>query len=186
MAIRTFVALALPDDLLDELVLAQQQVVAVLGDDRVRAIAREQLHVTLAFLAHREDDELPAIERLVDDHVAGWRPVSLRLGPLRTFGFGNVLGFDLHGDDVEQLAAWQQPLATALVAAGLMPDERRRWRPHVSIARSRGRRGPKLRPPAGVGSDASFACDRVQVFASVPAGRGHEYQVMHERVLSQP
>src|ERR687895_2757844 len=56
--LRLFLALRLPDDVLEAVTAWQPH---ALHEPRLRALPREHLHVTLAFLGHRPAEELPAI-----------------------------------------------------------------------------------------------------------------------------
>ena len=64
--LRLFLALRLPDDVLDEIVRWQRQ---ELRD--VRVVPREHLHVTLAFLGHRPAGELDSIVGALRDAARG-------------------------------------------------------------------------------------------------------------------
>ena len=70
--LRLFLALRLPDDVLDEIVRWQRQ---ELRD--VRVVPREHLHVTLAFLGHRPAGELDSIVGALRDAARGAGEISL-------------------------------------------------------------------------------------------------------------
>ena len=74
--LRLFLALRLPDDVLDEVERWQRE---HLRD--VRAVRREHLHVTLAFLGHRPAGELEAIVGALREAAAG--AGEIRLAPAR-------------------------------------------------------------------------------------------------------
>ena len=74
--LRLFLALRLPDDVLDEVERWQRE---HLRD--VRAVRREHLHVTLAFLGHRPAGELEAIAGALREAAAG--AGEIRLAPAR-------------------------------------------------------------------------------------------------------
>ena len=179
MSTRTFIALRLPDEALDELERRQVALVEAIGE-RARAVARDQLHATLAFLGNREDDEQPMIAAAATEAFANEEPFALELASLATYGGGGVLAYDLTGPDVERLKTAQGRLERDLVGQGLQRDEGRPWKPHLSVVRRRGTRGPKLRPPTDVAAEPlSFTCDVVEVVASVPAGPRREYRALH-------
>lgn len=143
---RTFVAIALP--------AAQRQ---VLGSYLERCAGRapgfrwvppESLHVTLRFLGSVEEPVLGAV-------VAGLArirqaPFGARVGGLGTFGGRRAtvawLGLS---EGREEAAALATACEAACRAAGLEPEERP-FRPHLTLARARDRRGeplPDLEPP---------------------------------------
>src|SRR3954454_5609404 len=74
--LRLFLALRLPDDVLDEVERWQRD---HLRD--VRVVRREHLHVTLAFLGHRPAGELEAIVEALRDAAAA--AGEIRLAPAR-------------------------------------------------------------------------------------------------------
>ncbi len=74
--LRLFLALRLPDDVLDEIERWQRAQLP-----RVRVVPRPHLHVTLAFLGHRPSGELEAIAGALRDAAVG--AGKIRLTPVR-------------------------------------------------------------------------------------------------------
>ena len=138
----------------------------------LRVLAPEALHVTLAFLGSRPDEEAVAIGEAV---VACAAPVpGLRAAGPDWLGRGGVLAVDLH-DDAGACAALQRAVSDALVALGAFTPEERVFRPHVTVARVR--RGAKVdrrlpEPPVL----APFAGAALTLFASrlSPAGASYD------------
>ena len=133
--IRLFVALDLPEDVRDRLPPP--------GGDW-RAVPRESLHVTLAFLGSRPEEDAAVAAQAVAGALA---PVgematarAIVLPPRRP----RVMAVELE-DPSRGCVALQAGVAGALAAAGLYEPERRRWLPHVTIGRARG-------PAAGGGA----------------------------------
>ena len=167
---RLFVALALPAP-------ARARLAAWAADAAPAAMRRvpaENLHVTIAFLGSRPDDDTPALARVLAEVArpvgplavdgALWLPprrpgvlsVALRAGP--------ALG-ELHADLVAGLGR----------AIGFQP-ERRALRPHVTVARARGRE--RLRavaldhePPA-----LEFEADALVLYRSHTGAGGSRYE----------
>jgi RNA 2',3'-cyclic 3'-phosphodiesterase len=133
---RLFVALDLPEPVRHGLAAwarAQAQ-----GREDLRLVDAEMLHVTLCFLGWREEREAEAIGAAV---TACATPLpELRLGegawlpPRRP----RVLAADLE-DGAGAVAELQRRVSEALVAAAGYEPERRTYRPHVTVARVRGR-----------------------------------------------
>ena len=122
----------------------------------LRLLPAASLHVTLAFLGARPDDEAPAIAEAVTACAA---PVpGLRTGGAAWLGRGGALAADLE-DPGGACAALQARVSAALVALGAYAPEERAFRPHVTVARVRkGARvsrsvpdPPALGPFAGAG-----------------------------------
>ena len=159
--IRAFVALDLPPEV--------RAALPVGADPPWRAVARESLHVTLAFLGWVEEDTLPVVAAAVRGAV---RPVgtlrcsrALMLPPRRP----RVLTVEL-SDPSDHAVALQAAVAEALAAAGVYEPEQRRWLPHVTIGRARGpvdRDAPLPEVPP-----VEFVPPSVTVYRSHLGGRG--------------
>jgi 2'-5' RNA ligase len=135
---RLFVGLAPPAAVLDDLdaVCAPLR----LGREDLRWTSRELWHITLAFLGEVSEEGLlrllPRLERAARRHLtfglslagAGAFP-----GPARA----NVLWSGLSGDRKALGELAMSVSAGARRAGALQPDEGRRYRPHVTLARCR-------------------------------------------------
>jgi RNA 2',3'-cyclic 3'-phosphodiesterase len=162
--LRLFLALRLPDDVLDELERWQH---ARLPD--VRVVPREHLHVTLAFLGHRPAGELESIVGALRNAAAA--AGQIRLTPARyreTRGVG-MLVLDDEGGRAGLLAGDVQGRLERL---GVYHSEGRSWLPHLTVARWRARPGLRLDPPpvrTFVPSDAAAYLSRLH-----PGGARYE------------
>jgi 2'-5' RNA ligase len=137
--IRLFLALLLPSGTVDAIVAWQDE--ALGGVPRVRAVPRENLHVTLAFLGHRPAAELEPIAGALREAAADAEPARLSLRGYRETRRVGMLTFD---DEDGRAAALAAGLHARLEALGVYEPERRRWLPHVTVARFRER--PRLQP----------------------------------------
>jgi RNA 2',3'-cyclic 3'-phosphodiesterase len=171
--LRLFLALRLPGDVLDVLESWQRQHLA-----GVRALPRDHLHVTIAFLGSRPAGELPAI---VDElrAAAADAPADLRLAPARYRETRSVamLVLDDRGGGATAFAA---DLQERLERIGSYRREGRPWLPHVTVARFRLRPRLRLEPPAMgtfVPSDAAAYLSRLR-----PGGA--QYEVLESVVLN--
>jgi len=174
-----FVALDLPGDVRAS--LSRWAHAAVGADDRLRLVAQESLHATLVFLGEQPDPG-PAAAAL----VAALDPPppapqlrldgALWLAPRRP----HVLTVAL-ADPAGALARIQADVLDALVRGAGHEGERRRFRPHVTVARVRGRLRPfELAAPPVV----SFQPAAVTLYRSV-LGRGPaSYEAMASVALS--
>lgn len=128
---RTFVALSLPDPVRDALEAVQD----ALPPD-LRPADPEQLHLTLAFLGERPEAEVEAAHEALETLRHPAVPLQLRgLGTFRTEGLTVWAGVA----EEEGLRSLQAKVLSVLHGGGLML-ERRRFRPHVTLARA-GRAG---------------------------------------------
>ncbi|HZR94582.1 MAG TPA: RNA 2',3'-cyclic phosphodiesterase [Gaiellaceae bacterium] len=167
--LRLFLALQLPDDVLDD--LARWQAGALPAG--LRVVPRDHLHVTLAFLGHRPAAELPAIVDALRAAASPERDYRLGVDRYReTRSVAMVVLADVGGgatalaDDVQQ----------RLEALGVYRREGRPWLPHVTVARFRDRPRLRLAPPimrTGVliPSDAA-------AYLSRPGPKGARYEVL--------
>lgn len=125
---RAFVAIHPPPAVRDALEAVQDALPPGFG----RLADPEQLHLTLAFLGERPDHEVEAAH----EALLGLRhpPFPLALGGLGTFGSRQPEVLWAGVRDPSTLATLQARVRSALYGAGLVM-ERRRFRPHVTLAR---------------------------------------------------
>ena len=162
--LRLFLALRLPDDVLDEIEGWQR---AQLPD--VRVVPREHLHVTLAFLGHRPAGELEAIVGVLRDAATG--AGEIRLTPAR-YRETRSVGMLVLDDDGGRAGLLAHDLQERLEGLGVYRREGRPWLPHLTVARWRERPRLRLEPPpvrTFVPSDAAAYLSRLH-----PAGARYE------------
>lgn len=166
--LRLFLALRLPDDVLDGIERWQRAQLA-----GVRVVPREHLHVTLAFLGHRPADEIEAIVGVLRDAAAGLaaQPGEIRLTPER-YRETRSVGMLVLEDDGGHAALLAGDAQERLERLGVYRREGRPWLPHLTVARWRERPRLQLEPP-GVGtfvpSDAAAYLSRLH-----PSGARYE------------
>jgi 2'-5' RNA ligase len=171
--VRLFVALELPERVVAPLLAWA----APLG---LRAPSAP--HLTLAFLGE--------VER-VDAVVATVLPLAAPVGDLAArrpvlLGRGSALAVELTDGD-GACAALARRVGKALAAAGLHTPERRRFRPHVTVARvPRGAPVPPVRElaPLPEAARAPFAATALTVFSSALSPRGARYTAVGSAPLS--
>lgn len=164
---RLFLALRLPEHVLDALEAWQADALAGGG----RVLARDHLHVTLAFLGHRPATEVDGILAALRDAVAGAR--GFELEPLRyreTRSVGMLVFADPSGEARGLAAA----LHGRLEALGVYEREQRPWLPHVTVLRFR--TPPRLRPP--LPALGRFAPSEAAAFLSRLHPSGAQYEVL--------
>ena len=167
--LRLFLALQLPEHVLDGLVRWQGTQLA--GG---RLVAREALHVTLAFLGSRPSTELPSIVEALRAAVAGRGALAFEPRAWReTRSVGMVVLTDAGGE----AAALAGQLHTRLEALGVYRPEARGWLPHVTVLRFRQR--PRLSPP--LPETGTFVPSGAAAYLSRLHPSGARYEVL-ERV----
>jgi RNA 2',3'-cyclic 3'-phosphodiesterase len=167
--LRLFVALELPEAVVAALAAWGR----ACERPGLRVLPPSSLHVTLAFLGERPDEEAEDIGAAV---VACAAPVpGLSGGEPAWLGRGSALAVDLE-DEQGACARVQATVSDALVALGVFAPEARAFRPHVTVARVRrgarvARRGLPDPPACG-----PFAGAALTLFRSKLSPRGAEYR----------
>ena len=134
--LRLFLALRLPDEVLDEIGDWQREQLP-----GVRFVPREHLHVTLAFLGHRPAGEVEAIAGALRE--AAGRAAEIRLTPAR-YRETRSVGMLVLEDEGGSAARLAGDVQGRLERLGVYRREDRPWLPHLTVARWRER--PRLQP----------------------------------------
>ena len=170
--LRLFVALVLPDAVLDGLV--------AWGDEELtvgRRVRRDDLHITVAFLGRRPRADLAAVSETLEH--AGRDAGPFELEPVRWRETRSV-GMVVLADPTGEAGRLAGDVHARLEEAGVYRREARAWLPHVTVLRFRER--PRLRPalpPLGTFAPSGLAAflsrlhpsgARYEVLESVPLG----------------
>jgi len=148
---RLFVALDLPEEIREGLVAWGEE---ALVDPALRPVAPESLHITLAFLGQRPEEEIEAIAAAVVESAAPAPWVELRDPEQRPpRGRARLYALPAISPGAEAL---QVGLEQKLVEGGFYEPEKRPFWPHVTVARvrpeARGSRRPAVvsEPPGPI------------------------------------
>lgn len=166
---RLFVAVFPPDEVMDAIAALPRPELAGL-----RWTTPDQWHVTLRFLGQVDEDALgplaTALAGVADS--ASEAPVRAELGPA-TDRFGRrILQIPAHG--LDELAA-----ATVAATAGVgEPPDDRPFAGHLTLARSRGRRGADLGPLAGTPFSARWRVHHLVLVRSHLGAGGARYEAL--------
>lgn len=127
---RLFVAIDLPERVRDDIVaMVDRHLTAA------RWVPREQLHLTLRFIGDADDMMLRTIKGGLDRLRGGTFPLSLKgVGHFPPRGEPRVIWVGV--EDSEELNSLQRAIEGEMVKAGVEAD-RRRFSPHITIARLR-------------------------------------------------
>jgi 2'-5' RNA ligase len=172
--LRLFFGLPVPPSAVAVLVPWQQKVFA--GRPGVRAVPGEHLHVTLAFLGSRPRAEVPALREALSATAAGHGPIVLTPTHYRETERVGMLVLDDEGGCAARL---QERLAGTLARMGAYRPERRRWLPHLTVARHAAR--PRLRPP--LPELGPFSPSAAALYESVLRRDGAKYRVIEAVTL---
>jgi 2'-5' RNA ligase len=169
--LRLFVALGLPPAAVDALAAFAREC----ERDGLRPVPRASLHVTMAFLGERPDEEVEAIAAALP---AGPARVEMALGepawlpPRRP----RVLAVDLDDPD-GACARLQSAVSASLAELGVFTPEKRAFRPHVTVARVRKGARVDERLPA-LPDPMTFAAAALTLYRSRLSPKGASYHAL--------
>jgi 2'-5' RNA ligase len=172
-SLRLFCALRLPDEAIDRLVEWQLR---ELAGTSVRIVAREHLHVTLAFLGRRPAGEVPRISEALRHAAADADPPLLQAVRYRET---RSVGMVVLAETDDRAVRFADDVQRRLETLGVYERERRPWLPHVTVARFRARPRLELPPPdLGAVSPSDAA-----LYNSVLRSTGAQYEVLESVAL---
>lgn len=172
--LRLFFGLPLPDEaagLLAEWAARAYGGATGAARGRIRLLARDHLHVTLAFLGGRPRAELPALSHALREAVRGIARPVLRVERYRETERVAMLVFS---DEEGRAGVLQARLSERLEALGVYRPEQRPWLPHVTVARFE--RRPGLRPE--LPALAPISPSDAALYHSVLRPSGAQYQIV--------
>ena len=172
---RLFVALVLPHGARERLVEWQERELRPV--DGIRIVPPYNLHVTVAFLGSRPAEEVePIVAVLREAAVRARHPVLTPARYRETRSVGMVVFEDADG----HASSLADGLFTGLEKLGLYERERRRWLPHVTVLRFRGR-PPRLGPILPALGRVSPS--EVALYHSVLRPSGAQYEIVESVAL---
>ncbi|MET7476358.1 RNA 2',3'-cyclic phosphodiesterase [Streptomyces sp. NPDC005648] len=133
---RLFAAVLPPEDVAEELAVAVAGLRKLPGADRLRWTGRPGWHFTLAFYGEVGDDVVPGLSRRLERAARRTGAFELAVRGGGQFGHGRALWAGAEGD----LAALRLLADRAEAAgrkAGVEMGEHRRYKAHLTVARSR-------------------------------------------------
>jgi 2'-5' RNA ligase len=178
---RLFVAVELPEDVREELAAWARR--ALGGERDVRLLPAESLHLTLCFIGERPVADIDLVAQLALEPTRPLPGMALdgMVGlPLRR---PRVLAVRIADPDGE-LGRLQADVVHALEQVG-HPAERRRYRPHVTVARIRGQRPSRLVGVAEPVPSLTFDGDALTLFRSRLEPSGARYEALASVPLAQ-
>jgi 2'-5' RNA ligase len=164
--LRLFCALRLPDDVLDELgEWGRTHLV------RGRVVARENLHVTLAFLGSRPSEDVEPVGEALRAAAAAVGPIGFHADRYRET---RSVGMVVLEDETGAAGELARDLHERLRRLGVYEPEKRPWLAHVTVVRFR--QPVRLRPP--VPPLRAFSPSDAAVYHSVLRSTGARYEVL--------
>jgi 2'-5' RNA ligase len=181
MALRLFVALALPSEATLALATVERKLRRAAGEAEVKWAAPENAHLTLQFLGSVAEERLAEVSAAVQGAARTSRALSLSIAGAG--GFPNakrprVLWAGVEGDR-EPLAALVAELGARLAPLGF-PPETRPFAAHLTLGRTRDPRGARDLEgailAAAKGEPCSFRVAELTLFRSHLSPRGARYE----------
>lgn len=184
---RLFAALLPPPAVVEDLDAVVRALRALPDADRLRWTPREGRHLTLAFYGEVGEESLPELRDRLGRAAHRSRPLNLRLRGGGRFG-DRALWAGATGD-LHALRRLAQAATAAGRRLGVIGDEGRRFRPHLTLARTRGG-GWDLRPYVAAlepFESAEWQAGRLTLVRShLPGGGVPGEQPRHEPLTSWP
>lgn len=186
---RLFCSLDLPDAVVER--IADWQREQSVGEV-LRAVRPEALHLTVAFLGERPEEEIPALASAIREAApANAVAATLRPEPVAVPARQpRLLALEIESAAAERL---QTDLAGRLRALGAYGPERRPFWPHLTVFRVRGRAKRRaVRATIGEvgplpdGDGHAFGFVRLALYRSELGSRGSTYYRLAAAELPQP
>lgn len=177
--IRTFIAIECSDRLCDACGSAIRELEPVV--DGARWVRHENIHLTLKFLGDVEDRELHTVCQQLESVTQGWDVFSVAcrgIGAFPNVDKPNTIWIGIEDPD-EALVKLQMAVAESFAQLGF-PVERRPYKPHITLGRTRTRRfqRPEWQQMVDRYAKHEFGLlkvDNVTVFSSELERRGPTY-----------
>lgn len=176
---RLFIGIPLPTATTDALAAIANQLRSKDGSDSVRWSARDSWHITLQFLGSTKPEQYECITGRL--RALRYAPVHLELGSLGTFDRAGVLYTEVRV--TPELTALQQAVTASMAPCGFTPEDRP-YRPHITLARRKGKGSRELRnlklQMQQQAKLAGFTADSFILYESIPAPEGSRYEVREQ------
>ena len=191
--VRCFIAVELPEEVRDEIAQLQAQLKSG-NQPGVKWVDPYGIHLTLKFLGSIAQDRINEITKAMVEAAHGIAPFQLKvevLGVFPNLRRVQVVWVGI-GGEVEKLAQLQQGIESALAKLGFAP-ERRRFTPHLTLARLRDRASLEERQRIGqliaetkFESIHNFPVDAISLMRSQLTREGAIYSQIESVELGKP
>jgi 2'-5' RNA ligase len=189
--IRLFVAIPLPESLLERLVDVQYRVQGKVPHKSVRWVRSEGIHLTLKFLGDTPEDKVPTIREaltVVGRNAPLCTLVAEGLGCFPSLRRPRVLWVGVN-EPTGRLEALQKAVEEAMTSLGYKP-ERHGFTPHLTLGRVRRgtsrtdeKRIAEAIEGTTVGQLTEFTADRFELIRSELKPTGAEYTTLETFLL---
>ena len=187
--VRTFIALTVPDDI--RLRLSRIATAINAPPHSVRPVSLDQLHLTLAFIGETSHTEIAGISLDLRDIAAERPDLALSISGIGAFpSVENPRVLVAHSEPNDDLSELKSAIDEALYNGYKIPQEKRGFRPHITLARGKGAIGRDRFSAwfdhyAGWTTDP-FLCDEIAFYQSDLTRTGPEYSILSTAILGGP
>jgi 2'-5' RNA ligase len=181
---RLFVGIPVPDEVRAQLAAVVEQLQRRADD--LRWSAPQGWHITLQFLGNANSDQFECLKPRLQQVRS--TPVPVRLGALGAFERAGVIFVDVEtGPD---LIALQQRVVAATANCGFLAEDRP-FRPHITLARAKGRKRFRGVPAPGSWRDnppmfSPFDAQEFLLYESFTEPQGSKYEVRARFAFAAP
>lgn len=135
---RVFIALTPPGSLLKEILGYRYKLQKALEGWSLYLPPPENIHLTLSFLGSRMKDEVSEAKNMLQELASSTEVFSLKAGPAEFFPSRiKAAGIWVNLTKTGELQSLKDNLDNALIQRGLNNNERKEFRPHITILRIR-------------------------------------------------
>ena len=179
MAVRSFIALPVPEPISAVLGDCAARLASQDKERRVRWVDEHNFHITLAFLGDIDEQVLDDLALDLDDILFDRGPISIHVESVAQFPFGKrprlIAGMIEASDELQKI--WQA--VAQAVRRRAIPLEKRRFYPHITLGRLR--TNGKLRmqlPPmqTNLQGEVGHLC----IYQSTLTPHGAIYEVLYQ------
>ncbi len=133
--VRAFIAIDLPDEVINRLRVVSRELQRKVSDVPVRWVPPENIHLTLKFLGDVSVRNLDLLAKMIQVEAAERRPFEFSVGGLGAFpGTNNPRVIWVGVEAPSELKSLQRGIETAASRLGYA-EERREFRPHLTLGR---------------------------------------------------
>lgn len=175
MAIRSFIALSVPDALANSLGDCAAQMAYQDKSNAVRWVDQANFHITLAFLGEQSEQDLYTLADQLDQRLHAGE-VDVCVGGVSPFPEARPKLIAAMIDRSEELATIHQQTLASIAATGLKNDKRK-FIPHITLGRLRHSKKPFAGVfPANFTAQATLA--ELLIYESNLTPQGAEYEAL--------
>ena len=191
--LRAFIAIEFPASTLDAIERQTARLRQTLGNDIVRWVPTQNMHLTLKFIGDIAVSHIDFLKQLLTREAESHKQFDLQLGGLGSFPTSRrprILWIGIHAPT--ELASLQKSIETGTSRLGYQQEERP-FSPHLTIGRARQNIGlPELQKVRAaldsiqIGSISTAHIDTMHLFKSDLQPGGSVYTKLFSAQLSKP